>query len=213
MSNDASRDKDIEGLVEKQARGEPAGVPEEATSSGAGQLDTRRSKSGLVPGTLFGQTHVDIPGAEVDSQSYIAQQTGIIVDGVAPDASIHPAVASQPPVPMAGGEVDTAYPDVVDRPEYIEAHMRPGVVDVPQAEADTQSTILAQGGAAIQYDTATPQVAEVTPSQAALDANQYPDAVDRPEFIQAHAVVRDDTSLAELRTPETEIQIGPSKPG
>jgi hypothetical protein len=203
MKDDTAREKEVERLVEKQSRGEPAGVPEEKASSGAGQLDTRRSKSGLLASGLLGMTHVDIPGAEVDSQSFIAHQTGVTMDGVAPDPTVHHALASDPSMTSGGREVDVAYPDVVDRPEYIEAHMRPGLGDVPAGVAESPTTD-------------APQLAEV-PAQSALDANQYPDAVDQPQYIQAHAgnPLAPDTQqfLGEERTPETEVHIGPSQPG
>jgi hypothetical protein len=204
MNNEEARDTAIEGLVEKQARGEAAGVPEEGASSGAAELDTRRSKSALLGGALLGQTHVDIPGAEVDSQAFIAQQTGISLDAAAPEATVQHALAPEPSVIAGGREVDVAYPDVVDRPEYIEAHMRPFAVDVSTADAEAPITT-------------APVAAEVAPSQVALDANQYPDAVDRPEYIAGHAgnpLAPDPQHfLAEERTPETEVQIGPSQPG
>jgi hypothetical protein len=149
-----SEDQDIERLVEKQARGEAPGVPVEGAAFESGQLDTRRSKSSFAASSLLGQTHVDVPGADVDSQSYIAQQTGIIVEGVAPD---------------------------------------PTAQHLPVPDPSAQSAAEPEG---------------------VFDANQYPDIVDQPGYILAHsnpALVQDQNLLGELRTPETEIQIGPDQ--
>jgi hypothetical protein len=55
-------DADIEQLVEAQSRGElisPANVPVERTPPPLGELDTRRSKSGLAGGPLLGQAATD----------------------------------------------------------------------------------------------------------------------------------------------------------
>jgi hypothetical protein len=220
-------DEELEQLVEKHARGESAGLPVEQTQSGAEQLDTRRSKSGLAAAGLYGDAgHVDIQGAEVDGPAFIAQQSGIHLDTPAPDTLAHHTAAAQP-IRMAGGEVDVAYPDVVDRPEYIEAHMRPGLGDMPMTNAGTDAAQLAQSAAT----TNAPEIGQVAPSEVALTANVYPDTVDQPAFIEAHAgaaLVRDDSTtlaqaanprtpdsgrmLGEERTPETEVQIGDPRP-
>jgi hypothetical protein len=206
--SDESADNELERMVEQQARGESAGLPVEESASGAAELDTRRSKSGLAS-SLFGQgVHVEINAADVDTQAFIAHQTGI--DGFQADTGPGQPLATHPPVVMAGGEVDVAYPDAVDRPEWIEAHMRPGLGSISPGDADAPSTAVAQANEPIQ-------AADQTPPPVASDPNQYPDTVDRPDFIAAHGgtggpadadriLASENRLIAEERTLETEIQ-------
>jgi len=196
--SEASGDTDLERLVEKQARGESAGLPVEDSAAGAAELDTRRSKSPLIAGGLLGQTvHVDIPGAEADSQAFIAHQTGI--DRLQPEAGASHAFTPT----VTGREVDVAYPDVVDRPDYIEAHMRP--------DLGNETTI-----PAVAESVPTPEVGPAAPPDAALNANLYPDTVDQPDVIAGHAgapaAPQDERMLGEEITPETQVHIGPSQP-
>src|SRR5262245_47068440 len=132
-------DKDLERMVEQQARGESAGVPVEGTPSGAAELDTRRSKSGLSGGPLMGQgVNVDIPIAPMDTQDYIAHQTG--VDHFQVDAGPGPSLAADPH-PLITTGINVNVTDVVDTPEHIYAHMgmgvagtAPGMVEVPNPD-------------------------------------------------------------------------------
>src|SRR5262249_38671568 len=129
-------ENELERMVEQQARGESAVVPVEGMPSGAAELDTRRSKSALAGGPLLGQgVNVDIPIAPMDTQDYIAQQTG--VEHFQVDTGPGPSLAADPhPIISTGINVNVT--DVVDTPEHIYAHMgmsvggvTPGVVDVP----------------------------------------------------------------------------------
>jgi len=206
--SDESHEGEIEQLVERQARGEATGAPVDPDVSGSGQLDTRQSKSGFAAGSLFGQTFVEIPGAEVDSPGFIAQQTGVGMPSVTEHhvgLDVHSATR--------GMDINQ-YPDLVDQPDYIQAHMQPSIGDAPVSVASEPLT-------------SAPEVADA-PVSSGLEANQYPDAVDRPEFIAGHAgggaapqdplarepdaVVPEDTGLGVLRTPETEVHVGPSQP-
>jgi hypothetical protein len=90
--SEASGDTDLERLVEKQARGESAGLPVEDSAAGAAELDTRRSKSPFMASGLLSQTvHVDVPGAEVDSPSFMRTRR------VSTDCNPRPALATRLP--------------------------------------------------------------------------------------------------------------------
>jgi len=182
------RDDEMERLVERQARGEPTGLPVEGGPSESGELDTRRSKSGVFPGSILGQTvHVDIPTEHLPM-----------------DPGHNAAIEPHQPVYIAGREVDVAYPDAVDTPQWIEAHMQPG--------AGADATLASP--AHLVQSPETPTVGEAPDPNAILNANQFPDQVDTPAHIAgtagAPAGPGGGQLLAEERPGDTQLGLGQS---
>jgi hypothetical protein len=161
-------DADVERLVEAQARGEqPSGVNAEGAAGQGAELDTRRSKSAFGFSAIgAADTVVDVGGAEVDTDQYIMQQGGPAIQ--------HGMAGGPMNLSAGGGIVPTMYPDQVDDPAWIDAHGRGAGLDGGVGLAAGEGTVA-------QYDQST------SASIGTRDVNQFPDAVDDPEYIRAQA--------------------------
>src|SRR5262245_52112956 len=206
MSQDKPEEQDVERLVDAQARGEvPPGVSVEGAAPGAAELDTRRSKSGIGL-SAFGaaDTVVDTPTPEVDTERFILDQGGTAVQYDVPSPA---QVAQGEPIqPTIGARDVNLYPDPVDDPAYIEAHARGldlGVGEVRTPETEVQVAgwppMAAGPGAGVA------QASPMTPGPGVLNT----DIVDDPGYIEAHAR---GAAVGDVRTAETEVQIGASQP-